>query len=151
MNLKELTKEEIEALSFDDIAYMILKEKKKKQTTLDLFKKVCELQGLNESVVEDKIADFFSLLLTDQRFIQLDKGFWDLKENHKVKINMEELENDSEEDDDIIEITDNDILEDEESDEEYIDDSKDVDDDPEEDDLKDLVIVDEDIDEDNIM
>ena len=80
------TLEEIETLSFDDLAYIILKEKGKKMKTTDLFKTVCELQNLNEKVYEEQIADFFTLLATEKRFIQLDKGCWDLRENHYVKI-----------------------------------------------------------------
>lgn len=145
MSLKELNKDEIETISYDDLAYIILKDKKKKQTTLELFKKVCEIKNFDERVIEEKIADFFSLLLTDQRFIQLEKGYWDLKENHKIKINMEELDNDSEDEEEILDIQDE-IEED--TDEDYLDDTKDADDDTEEDDLKDLVIVEEDTDED---
>lgn len=149
MTIKSMKKEELEIMSYDDLAYMILKEKGKKQTTLEIFKKICQLLDLNEKVIEEKIADFFSLLLTDQRFIQLDKGYWDLKENHKVKINMDEIDNDAD-DEGLIEMRDE-MEEDDEDQNDYLDENKDIDDDTEDDDLKDLVIVDEDSDDDNIM
>lgn len=146
MEINKLSIEELQTMSYADLAYLIIKEAKKKKNTAELFKKICELLNLNEKAYEDKIADFFTLLLTDKRFIQLDKGFWDLKENHKVKIDMDELESESdEEDEEIVEETD------EVEEDDYLDDSKDIDDDPEEDDLKDLVIIDEDSDEDGLI
>lgn len=135
MKLKTITKEEIETLSFDDLAYIILKEKGKKMKTTDLFKTICELQNLDEKVYEEQIADFFTLLATEKRFIQLDKGCWDLRENHSIKI---EQEDDDELDEEIIR---NDI--EEESEGNYLDENKEIDDDETEDDLKDLVVIDE--------
>ena len=135
MKLKTITKEEIETLSFDDLAYIILKEKGKKMKTTDLFKTVCELQNLNEKVYEEQIADFFTLLATEKRFIQLDKGCWDLRENHSVKIEQEEDEDLDEE------IVHNEI--EEETEENFLDETKEIDDDEAEDDLKDLVVIDE--------
>ncbi len=135
MKLKTVNKEEIESLSFDDLAYIILKEKGKKMKTTDLFKTICELQNLDEKVYEEQIADFFTLLATEKRFIQLDKGCWDLRENHSIKI---EQEDDDELDEEIIR---NDI--EEESEGNYLDENKEIDDDETEDDLKDLVVIDE--------
>ena len=135
MKLKTITKEEIETLSFDDLAYIILKEKGKKMKITELFKTICELQNLGESAYEAQIADFFTLLATEKRFIQLDKGYWDLRENHSIKIEQEE---DDELDE---EITQNDL--EEETEENYLDETKDIDDDETEDDLKDLVVIDE--------
>ena len=135
MKLKTVNKEEIESLSFDDLAYIILKEKGKKMKTTDLFKTICELQNLDEKVYEEQIADFFTLLATEKRFIQLDKGCWDLRENHSIKIEQEE---DDELDEEIIR---NDI--EEESEGNYLDENKEIDDDETEDDLKDLVVIDE--------
>ena len=135
MKLKTVNKEELESLSFDDLAYIILKEKGKKMKTTDLFKTICELQNLDEKVYEEQIADFFTLLATEKRFIQLDKGCWDLRENHSIKI---EQEDDDELDEEIIR---NDI--EEESEGNYLDENKEIDDDETEDDLKDLVVIDE--------
>ena len=135
MKLKTITKEEIETLSFDDLAYIILKEKGKKMKTKDLFKTICELQNLDEKAYEEQIADFFTLLATEKRFIQLDKGCWDLRENHSIKIEQEE-------DDELYEeIINNDI--EEAAEENYLDENKEIDDDETEDDLKDLVVIDE--------
>lgn len=138
MKLKSITDEEIETMSYDDLAYIILKEKNKKMKTGDLFKTICELQNLSESVYEDTIADFFTLLATEKRFIQLDKGYWDLRENHQAKIELDEV--DDEED----ELTEEDTYEETlDTDDMYIDETKETDDDEVDDEYKDLVVVDE--------
>lgn len=138
MKLKNIDKLDLENMSYDDIAYLILKEKGKKIKTADLFKSVCETLNLSDKEYEEKIGDFFTLLATEKRFLQLDKGYWDLRENHQVKIDIKDDEEPEESLDDEI---------DEESDgdeEAFYDDTKEADDDDEDDELKDLVIVDED-------
>ena len=135
MKLTDLTKEELENMSYDDLAYMILSESKKQMKIIDLFNKIGSLVGLSEKEVEDKIADFFEMLTLDKRFIMLDDGSWDLKERHVQKIIIEE----DEEDVGLDEIEESPEMDEEEEeifyDEEETDDS--------EDDLKDLVVIDE--------
>ena len=130
---------ELELMSYTDIAYEIIKEDKKKYNTPKLFKEVCKLLQLSEEEMMEKIGDFFTALTTDGRFILINSTNWDLKENHVVKVvvdngDEEEVEPDSEEE----EITDeeNQDIEDDYSDEA-------VDDVADEDDMKDLTIVDE--------
>ena len=137
MKFKTVTQEELETLSFDDIAYIILKEKGKKMKITEIFRIICDSLNLGEAAFENQISDFFALLATEKRFIQLEKGFWDLRENHTAEISIKEIE------DDIIvdEEKENDDLEEESDD--YYDDIDDMDDDKDDDDLKDLVIVDE--------
>ncbi len=132
MKLKELSKEELERLPYDDIAFSILTSYGKKMKIQTLFGKICELLGLSEKDFEEKIADFFELLSTDKRFIMLPNGYWDLRSNHSRKIEIddddEELIPEAEESD-----SDEDIfLEGEE------------DDDDVEDEFKDLVVIDPD-------
>lgn len=146
LKIKSVEKEEILNMSYDDVAYIILKEKGKKMKIADLFSAVCENMDLAEKEYVDKIGDFFTLLATEKRFIQLDKGYWDLRENHQVKI---ELKEDDDTDDDIELEEDVEITE-EESNDDFYDDPKESDDDDTDDDLKDLVIVDENMEETDI-
>ncbi|MCI8793942.1 MAG: DNA-directed RNA polymerase subunit delta [Bacilli bacterium] len=137
MKKVKLSPEELEQMSHADVANIVLKENGKKMTIQDLFKEVIRIMSLPESYFESKIGDFFGLLSTDKRFIMLEKGFWDLKDNHSTKVIIED-----EEEDDIVvdedeEVTDE-IVEEEIN---YDDDT--VDDDDDEDDLKDLVIMDD--------
>ena len=141
MKFKTVTKEELENLPFDDIAYIILKEKGKKMKIIDIFKIICDTLNLGESAFENQIGDFFALLATEKRFIQLEKGYWDLRENHTSEISIKEIEDELE--DDVVVDEEKDEDEEDEEEENYYDDIDDMDDDKEEDDLKDLVIVEE--------
>ena len=130
MSLK-MKKDELELLSNKDIAALILEDSNKTFNTADLFKKIIKLLELPESVFEAKIADFYTALSTDKRFILLDNGKWDLRSNHtsdkvlKLKMDDEDAYDDIEEDN-------YDDTEDEEYDEETNEE------------LKDLVVIDED-------
>ena len=135
MKLKDIPKDELELMGYDDIAYLILEESNKKMKITDLFHKICDLLGLTEKDFENQIADFFGMLTTDKKFIMLENGYWDLRTRHSEKFVVEE---DDEEYEDVIE---EEPVE-EETDESYYD--EDRDDDPDDDDLKDLVIIDED-------
>lgn len=141
MKFKTISKEELETLSFDDIAYIILKEKGKKMKIADIFKIICDTLNLGDRAYEEQMGDFFALMATEKRFIQLEKGYWDLRENHTAQISIKEIEDELE--DDIMVDEDKDDEEDENEEKDYYDDIDDMDDDKEEDDLKDLVIVDE--------
>ena len=59
MSLSKMTKEEIELLSYTDIAKLYLEENKKTLNTAELFKEVCNLLELSEREYQDKITDFF--------------------------------------------------------------------------------------------
>lgn len=137
MKLKDLSKEELESMSYDEIAYKIFEEENKKLKLPDLFKKICKLLDLDESEYENRIADFFQLISRDQRFTMLDKGYWDLKEKYKANIIMDnDEEEEIEESEDDLDIT--------EEDDSYNYNDDNEDDDVEEDDLKDLVIISDD-------
>ncbi len=143
MSLKTMKKEELELLSNKDIAYMILEEEKKKTNTADLFKKIIKLLELPDSVFENKIADFYTALATDKRFVLLDNGKWDLRNNHTsdkvIKITDDEEEEEEEEE------TDGEKQEDDSIEEDNFDDTEEEDyDDDTNEELKDLVVIDED-------
>ncbi|MBR2712987.1 MAG: DNA-directed RNA polymerase subunit delta [Bacilli bacterium] len=140
MSIRKKDLLDLELMSYTDIAYEIIKEDKKKYTTPKLFKEVCTLLQLSDEEYAEKIGDFFTALTTDGRFILLDSTNWDLKENHVVKIvvdegDEEEIEVDSEEETENTE--ENTDIEDDYSDE-SVDNSND-----DEEDMKDLTIVDE--------
>ena len=139
MAIAKLTNEQLDSMSYTDIAEYVLEQKGKKMKIADLFTEVIKLRGDDpKAIFEDKIGDFFGLVSSDNRFVMLDKGLFDLSKKHKNSINMNL---DEEEDEEII------LDEDEEQEDEDIidyDEAIDVDDDQEEDDYKDLVIIDSD-------
>ena len=155
MSIRKKDLLDLELMSYTDIAYEIIKEDKKQYNTPTLFKEVCKLLGLSDEEMEEKIGDFFTALSTDKRFIFIDSVNWDLKENHVVKVVVdegeddisdeldedddEESDSDDEEDDEIDNDDDNDIEEDLEDD--YSDEAID---DVDTDDLDDLTILGED-------
>ena len=141
MKLNKIPKSELELLSYIEIAKMYLKENKTTKNTAELFKEICNLLELSENEYVDKIADFFESLTTSKEFILLEDGTWDLKSNHKIKVVIEDIEDENEE-----ETEENEELEeltDEEEEIDIIDDDSYIDDDTD-DDLADLTIVDDD-------
>ena len=140
MKLKDLTPEDIDAMSYDDIALMILTETNKQMKINDLFKEVCKYARLSDDEYVEKLPAFFDVLTTDHRFIMLESGLWDLKTKHSTKIVIDNEEEDLIEDDiEVEEEPEEETSEDIYSDDDYTDDISDDDDD-----LKDLVIIDED-------
>ena len=142
MKLKDLTKAELEAMSYDDIAELILKETNRQMKINELFKEVCSLLELSENEFMDKLPAFFDVLSTDKRFLMLENGLWDLKTKHSVKVVV-----DNEDEEDVEEDLDLEDLEEEVEEEEediFQDDNDDDDLTDDDDDLKDLVIIDED-------
>lgn len=133
--LNDLKKEELETLSYNDIAYMIIKENGK-MNTMSLFKEIARLLEMPSSSFENKIGGFYTSITKDQRFLLLEDSNWDLKENHKVsdlidKIDLDDDVDAYDEEDDVDTYEENDFL-DESNDEDDVND-----------DLKDLVIVSE--------
>ena len=140
MSLKELSKEELQTMAYDEIAYIILDEAGKKMKILDLFKKVCKVLNLPDETVENRIADFFELLSINKKFVLLKNGYWDLATKHQQDIVVEDEEEVVDE-----EINQEDEMEElEEENEDIFYDNELDNDDEDEDDLKDLVIIDED-------
>ncbi len=134
MKLKDMSKTELEQMSYADLSYIILKENKKPMNTASLFKKVCDLLEYSDGEYSEKIGDYYTSLTTDKRFLFLDSSEWDLRENNIVKMELEddeELEEDEEE-----------VEEDEEEIEEDNIDADNIDDDLDDDD-DDLSIISE--------
>ena len=136
MKLK-LKKEELEVLTYTDIAEMILSNSKKPIKTADLFKNICELLELSDEQYKNEIGDFYTSLTTDKRFVSLENALWDLRDRHAIKIEFT--------DDDEDEVDEESEEEEEETEEELDEDELDeIDEDlDDEDDLEDLSIVSE--------
>ena len=145
MSVSKMSIDELEQLSYKDITYMLLEESTKAVNTANLFKKIIKLLKLDESVFESKIADYYTSLATDKRFILLDDGKWDLRNRHtsdKIKKSHEEDDDMDEFEED--ELPDEDEILDEENEDDYSDGDEDAGYDSTQEDLKDLVIIDDD-------
>lgn len=95
--LNKISKEELEVLSYTDIAEKILKESTKSLNTPTIFKTICDLLEFSDSEYTDKIGDFYTSLTTDKRFVFLETNEWDLREKHPVDIVLEDEEEEVEE------------------------------------------------------
>lgn len=138
MSIKDMSKEDLELLSYKDITNKLLEENGATNTK-DLFKEITTLLELPNSVFETKIGDYYTTLTTDKRFILLEDGKWDLRDKHtsdKVVMAV-----DDEDETDEIDVHND---EEEESEDNFDDVTNEDDFDDSDDDLKDLVIMDED-------
>lgn len=140
MKLNEISKDELELMGYDDIAYIILQESGKKMKLVDIFKKVCKALELPDGTVEAQLLDFFELMSTNKKFVMLENAYWDLQSRHNLDIVIEETD----EDEEVIDSVDDSTMDDGCEDEEDIfyekeDDTEDI----VEDDLADLMVVDE--------
>ena len=141
--LNKLSKEELELFSYAKIAEMYLKENKKTMSTADLFREVCRVLGLDDNEYQERIADFFESLTTSKDFILLSDGNWDLRANHSVKIDMNDIYGDSDAEADVEEEDNdnNDLSEEDNYEDDY---NENAEADIIDDDYSDLTIVDED-------
>lgn len=141
MKLNKMSKDELEQLSYAKIAQLYLKENKTTMNTASLFKEVCKLLHLDEETYVEKMPDFFESLTTAKEFILLPDGNWDLKENHAVKVNIDEIYDDDDfdiktkEDEELEDIIEEENIDDEENYDDLVDDDFD------DEDLTDLSIV----------
>ena len=142
MSLKTMKKEELELLSNKDITCLILDDSKKSMNTAELFKKIIELLELPESTFENKIADYYTALSTDKRFILLKDGTWDLRNRHTSDKIVKVSDDDDDEDENNEEKEETD--EDDEDEDNYDDQEPEEYDEDTNEELKDLVILDED-------
>ena len=141
--MKEIKREDVQNLSYKDIAYLLIEKEKNGKNTLDLFKEIVDLLDLPQSTIDTKIADFYTSLTTDKRFLMVD-GLWDLRNRHTSDKVLSSAQDDDDEEENI-EDTDEDMEPEEDN---YEDDSESIDDvtnsDDDDDGLSDLVILDED-------
>ena len=137
MDIKKMSLEELEQLSYTDIAYEILKISKRPKNTPKLFGEVCKLLKIDENQMMEMIGDFYTSLTTDKRFILLESAKWDLRESHSVKMIIEEEEEEQPEEEEEEQPVDSQVEDDvvDETPEDYDETDEDLDE------LDDLVVV----------
>ena len=65
-----------------DVAYDILSSKDKALTFIELWNEVCQIAGFTKQQEEDNIAQLYSDLSLDDRFVCVKDNKWDLRERH---------------------------------------------------------------------
>lgn len=146
MKFDKLTKEDAELLSYKDLTCLVL-ENKGKKNTLDLLTLIVNKLGLSSNHLDNKIADYYTMLNNDKKFVLLDDGNWDLSEKYTSDLKKKNI--DEEEDFDEEELKEDEEIEEAEdeidSKTNYDDAYQDEDfDDDAIDELDGLVVVDED-------
>ena len=101
MKFDKLTKEDAELLSYKDLTCLIL-ENKGKKNTLDLLTLIVNKLGLSSNHLDNKIADYYTMLNNDKKFVLLDDGNWDLSEKYTSDLKKKNIDEDEEFDDEEI-------------------------------------------------
>lgn len=92
MKLNQMSKEEIELLSYTDLTYLLLTENNKTMNTPTIFKKIASLLGLSDDEYTSKIGDYYTSLTIDKRFVLLDNNEWDIRDRHSIELIVDEEE-----------------------------------------------------------
>ena len=95
MKFNDLTKEDAELLSYKDLTSLILEEQGKKNT-LELLKLIVDKLNLSSSHLDDKIADYYTMLNNDKKFVLLDDGNWDLSEKYTSDLKKKNIDEEEE-------------------------------------------------------
>ncbi len=173
MSLSQLSKEEIQEMSLIEVAYELLAEKKQAISFQQLMDELAQTLELSEEKIQERIAQFYTDLNIDGRFLCLGENQWGLRIWYPVDQVTEEIVNpvkakkkkkakkvveklDDFDDIEELEVEEFDDLEDfAEDDDDLLDDEDDDDDDLIEDDLAepaedvlDEELIDEDLDDD---
>ncbi|MBT2583013.1 DNA-directed RNA polymerase subunit delta [Planococcus sp. ISL-109] len=85
MNIRELTKEELLEESFVDLTYAILEETKETKVFLELVAELQALIGLSEAEMKTHLAQYYTDMNIDGRFLILGENRWGLREWYPVE------------------------------------------------------------------
>lgn len=108
--------------SMTDIAFDFLQENSEAPFST-LWSEVCTKMGYSQEVAERKIAQFYSAIMLDARFLPLSDNRWDLKKKYRYSDTYFDtskilIDDDSDDDDYNLEGEDSDLEDSKESDEE---------------------------------
>lgn len=79
MSLKSVSKDKLQFLSMIELANLLLMDEKKELELKEIFKKISEIKGFTKEQELDKLAQFYTDLNTDGRFMTLGSNVWTLK------------------------------------------------------------------------
>ena len=93
LGLHQYSKEEINEMSLIEMAYELLVEKKQAVAFQEILDEVSTLAGLTEKQVKEKIAQFYTELNIDGRFLAVGNNIWGLRVWYPVDQVVEEIVN----------------------------------------------------------
>lgn len=91
-SLLNLEPEQIQEMAMVDLAYRLLSEAKKSYTYVDLFRELAQLKNLSEEEVKNLIAQIYTEINLDGRFLCLGENQWGLKRWYLVETQEETAE-----------------------------------------------------------
>lgn len=91
VSVKELTQEEIDHISMIELGSIILKEENKAISFQDLFSRIADLKNFSKEQQENLIAQFYTDMNVDGRYLTLGSGMWGLKSWYPVEQAEEEI------------------------------------------------------------
>ncbi|WP_066297340.1 MULTISPECIES: DNA-directed RNA polymerase subunit delta [Bacteria] len=91
MSLYELTKEELKEMSFIEVTYELLKGRKDAMAFKDIMDELTSLLDLTEDQVKSKIAQFYTDLNIDGRFLGLGDNRWGLRVWYPIEQQEEDV------------------------------------------------------------
>ncbi|AOZ89000.1 DNA-directed RNA polymerase subunit delta [Bacillus xiamenensis] len=92
MSLKEYSQEQLKQMSLVELAYEIFRDSKKPVTFSELIDEIVRLQGIQKSDLDDRLAQFYTDLNIDGRFISLGDQRWGLRSWYPVDQIEEEVQ-----------------------------------------------------------
>lgn len=98
-----------------DVAYEMLDEKGNEAVFPEIWSRVCKDLEFTEAQMDDNIAQLFSDLSLDDRFININGKQWDLKKRHKLNERNVSADMDDDDDDVILEEVEIDVFKGEDS------------------------------------
>jgi len=93
LSLAQFSKEEIMEMSLIEIAYEIMEERKAAITFKDLTEEIANITGLTEEELKKRIAQFYTDLNIDGRFLAIGDNQWGLRVWYPVDQVVEEIVN----------------------------------------------------------
>ncbi|MED0851454.1 DNA-directed RNA polymerase subunit delta [Bacillus altitudinis] len=92
MSLKEYSQEQLKQMSLVELAYEIFRGSKTPITFSELIDEMVRLQGIQKSDLDDRLAQFYTDLNIDGRFISLGDQRWGLRSWYPVDQIEEEVQ-----------------------------------------------------------
>ncbi|NEU30436.1 DNA-directed RNA polymerase subunit delta [bacterium LRH843] len=91
MNVKEMTKEELQEIPMVEIAFEVMKEVGKPYNYYDLFKEIAGMKSLTAEEKQDRISKLYTDMNIDGRFHSLGDNNWGLKKWYPIEQSDEEI------------------------------------------------------------
>lgn len=76
MNLEQLSKDELNEMSFIELAFAILENKKQAIPFQQLLNEIQKILELSDEEIQDKMVQFYTDLNIDGRFLALGENQW---------------------------------------------------------------------------